>query len=99
MYNNVKERSKSRKFVNWVTVWAFIFACIAFNLYIDNRQTLVKKNQYRAQYEAESQRADSLYRETIRLEQHLQKMQTSTVQRTSTRPVDQPDKFLITSEL
>ena len=99
MYNNANNTGKSRKFVNWVTVWGFIFACIAFNLYIDNRQTLVKKNQYRAQYEAESQRADSLYRETIRLEQHLQKVGTSTVQRTSIRPADQSNKSLISIEL
>ena len=95
--NNVN--GKTGTFINWITVWGFIFGCIAFNLYIDNRQTVLKKNHYRTRYEAASQRADSLYRETIRLERHLQKIEASTVQRTSADVSGKTQKSLASSEL
>ncbi|GAB3705569.1 hypothetical protein GCM10027592_38180 [Spirosoma flavus] len=73
---------KSSRYVNWLTIWGFVFGCIAFNLYFDNRQN---KLAYRTQYKLESQRADSLYKETIRLEQRLQKLKTNAADKLSTR--------------
>ncbi|OJW72449.1 hypothetical protein [Spirosoma sp. 48-14] len=81
---NVKGRT-SGKYINWITVWGFIVACIAYNMYVDNRQKRLITNEYRSQYEIESQRADSLYKETVRLEQRLQQLETSTGQKLSTR--------------
>lgn len=81
----------SRKYINWLTVWGFIVGCIAYNLYVDNRQKQLITKAYRTQYEIESQRADSLYKETIRLEQRLQQIETPTGRKLSTRqPVGSP---------
>lgn len=83
MNNNVNVKSNSGKLVNWITVWVFIFGCIAFNLYVDNRQHRLDGTYYRSQYEAESMRADSLHRAAIQLEQRLQEVETSSVKRVS----------------
>ena len=68
MDNKANVTNNSSKLVNWVTVWGFILSVIAYNLYVDNH---VNRLWYRSKYEAESQRADSLYAETVRLEQRL----------------------------
>lgn len=72
MDNNPNVKTDSGRLVNWLTVWSFIFAVITYNLYVDNR---LNRNWYRAQYKAESQRADSLYAEKVRLEQRLQQIE------------------------
>ncbi|GAB4021990.1 hypothetical protein [Spirosoma koreense] len=75
------------RIVNWVTVWGFIFGCIAFNLYFDTRQTRMTRNWYRARYEAESQRADSLQRAAVQLKQRLQQVQSATASNVSINPI------------
>ena len=98
MENN-RSSEKTSRLINWVTVWGFIFGCIAFNLYFDNRQIRLNGNWYRDQYEAESQRADSLHRAAIQLEQRLQKIESTTGQKLSASQPDIPRKSPITSEL
>ena len=73
MNNNVNGTKKSSSLVNWITVWGFIFAVIVYNLYVDNR---LNRNWYQTQYKAESQRADSLYAEKVRLEQRLREIES-----------------------
>ncbi|GAB4011916.1 hypothetical protein EXU85_05205 [Spirosoma sp. KCTC 42546] len=72
MNNNVNVTTKSSKLINWLTVWGFIFSVIAYNLYVDNR---LNRDWYRTQYKAESQRADSLYTEKVRLEKRLRQIE------------------------
>lgn len=72
MNNNVNVTNKSSKLINWLTVWGFIFTVIAYNLYVDNR---LNRDWYRTQYKAESQRADSLYTEKVRLEKRLRQIE------------------------
>lgn len=88
MDNNVNGNYKPRKPVSWVVVWGLIWALIAYNFYFDNR---LNSSRYRAQYEAESQRADSLYLEKVRLEERLRQIEKSTVHTLST---SQPDAVL-----
>ncbi|QHV94403.1 hypothetical protein [Spirosoma endbachense] len=75
MYDNVNR--KTGKLINWITVWGFIIACIAFNKYVDYRH---QRQEYRAQYNAESRRADSLLVEKKRLEQRLRELENTTSQ-------------------
>ncbi|GAB4027872.1 hypothetical protein GCM10028809_14180 [Spirosoma gilvum] len=81
---NVNKRNPA-KYINWLTVWGLVVGCIAYNQYVDNRQKRLITKEYRTQYEIESQRADSLYKETIRLEQRLQQIETATGRKLSTR--------------
>ncbi|MBD2701266.1 hypothetical protein IC229_11505 [Spirosoma sp. BT702] len=79
------KHGKTSTYVNWLTIWGFVFGCIAFNLYFDNRQTRLAKTEYQTQYKLESQRADSLYKETVRLEQRLQEIKSTSGDKVSTR--------------
>ena len=81
MDNKSVNNGSTSKYVNWLTVWGLVAGGIAFNVYFDNRQT----TDFRAQYENESHRADSLYRETIRLEQRLQVIETGSAKSVSTQ--------------
>lgn len=92
-------KGKSGKLINWITVWFFIFGCIAYNLYVDNRQNRLDRRYYREQFEAESQRADSLHRAAVQLEQRLQQIELGTVRKASATPPVMPNKSLETSEL
>ena len=92
MDNNLNVKTHSSKLVNWLTVWSFIFAVIAYNLYVDNR---LNRNWYRAQYKAESQRADSLYAEKIRLEQRLQQIERARDQDVSAVQSAKPARAVI----
>ncbi|WP_460950582.1 hypothetical protein [Spirosoma daeguense] len=96
MDNNLSGNGRTSRYVNWLTIWGFVFCCIAFNLYFDNRQN---KNEYRAQYENESQRADSLYKETLRLEQRLQEAESNSTTKISTRQSVQNQQKPVAREL
>ncbi|GAB3943771.1 hypothetical protein GCM10028805_10480 [Spirosoma harenae] len=84
------------KYVNWITIWGFIFGCIAFNLYFDSRQDT---QTYRTQYKTQSQRADSLYKETIRLEQRLREIEATSVKKLSTSQPSVARQVPTTNEL
>lgn len=96
MDNNVNRKTNFRKPASWVVVWGLIWALVAYNLYFDNR---LSNNSYRAQYEAESQRADSLYNEKVRLEQRLQQIEKSSVRKLSTSQSGQGEKPVTAHEL
>ncbi|WP_338875087.1 hypothetical protein WBJ53_05670 [Spirosoma sp. SC4-14] len=76
--------------MNWLTVWGIVIACIVFNRYTDRRQ---QKQHERAQYEAISQRADSLLVEKQRLEQRLQQLESTTKLRISVIQRAQPARL------
>ncbi|MVM38660.1 hypothetical protein GO730_15770 [Spirosoma sp. HMF3257] len=96
MDNNVNEKTNFRKPASWVVVWGLIWALVAYNLYFDNR---LNENRYRAQYEAESQRADSLYIEKVRLEQRLRQIEKSSLRHLSTSPLGTSPNPVASNEL
>ena len=98
MNNNVNVKNNSGKLINWITVWAFIFGCIAFNLYLDNQRSRSDETYYRTQYEAESQRADSLHRAAIQLEQRLQEIETAPMKKISTGQTGPSPKSAVARE-
>lgn len=99
MNNEADTKSRPNKLVNWITVWGLIFGCVAFNLYVDNRHSRLAGHYYREQYEVESQRADSLHRAAIQLEQRVQEMESGTVKKASTNQSATSPKSFVTSEL
>ncbi|MVM30821.1 hypothetical protein GO755_12335 [Spirosoma sp. HMF4905] len=96
MDNNVDEKTNFRKPASWIVVWGLIWVLIAYNIYFDNR---LNNNRYRAQYEAESQRADSLYMEKVRLEQRLRQIEKSTVRQLSTSQSDAGPNPVVANKL
>ncbi|QMW03256.1 hypothetical protein [Spirosoma foliorum] len=96
MDNNVNGKTNFRKPASWVVVWGLIWLLVAYNLYFDNR---LSNSNYRAQYEAESQRADSLYNEKVRLEQRLRQIEKSSVRKLSTSQSDKGDNLVRAQEL
>ncbi|WP_420149114.1 hypothetical protein [Spirosoma sp.] len=99
MNNKANKSRNGNKLVNWITVWGLIFGCIAFNLYFDNRQTRLDKKYYRTQFEAESQRADSLHRAALELEHRLQKIESGSTEKVSVNQSAKSVKPLVTREL
>ncbi|UFH56646.1 hypothetical protein [Spirosoma sp. KNUC1025] len=97
--DNNKSAGKNSGLINWITVWGLIFGCIAFNLYIDNRQVRQDETWYRSQYEAESQRADSLHRAAVQLKQRIQEIEAVTVPKISTSQSNSGPKSSPTSAL
>jgi hypothetical protein len=85
--NTHPNHEKTSRYINWITVWGLFFGCIAYNLYVDNHQ----------RHQVESQRADSLYKETVRLQQRLRKAES--VEKISTNRAANSQKLALVGTL